>query len=370
MKIVYISNSVIPSRLANSIHIMKMCQAFARCGHEVVLLAPDRKDIGLTEGVADIYEYYGVERSFRIVKLPWLPIRGRELAYGLMGALKARSLSPDLIYSRFLLGSYCSLLLRMPVVFESHQPVSDANLFGKMIRSDNLRHLVVITESLKKHYQDNYPLRNGQIIVAPDAADEPEDRVLEKVEMGNAGRLQVGYTGHLYAGRGIEVIAELAERCARADFHIVGGMEEDIARWRNELRDVRNIRFHGFVPHGQLGRYLRACDVLLAPYQRKVSVLGGGDTAKWMSPMKLFEYMAAGKPIICSDLPVLREVLEDGKTALLCPPDDVGRWEAALCSLQENVSLRAQLGKNAREEFLQKYTWEARVRNVVKQLTH
>ena len=71
MKIVYISNSIIPSRTANSIHVMKMCQAFADNGHEVVLLAPDRYK-EYEEDIDDVYEYYGVRKNFEIRKLPYI----------------------------------------------------------------------------------------------------------------------------------------------------------------------------------------------------------------------------------------------------------------------------------------------------------
>ena len=68
MKIIYISKSIIPSRAANSIHVMKMCQAFADNGHKVVLLAPNLKNY-YESNVDDIYEYYGVKKNFKIKKL-------------------------------------------------------------------------------------------------------------------------------------------------------------------------------------------------------------------------------------------------------------------------------------------------------------
>ena len=81
MKILYISNSIIPSRTANSIHVMKMCQAFADNGHEVVLLAPDKKNKDKKK--VDVYEYYGVKKNFIIKKL-WYPnLKGRSLFYSL-----------------------------------------------------------------------------------------------------------------------------------------------------------------------------------------------------------------------------------------------------------------------------------------------
>src|SRR5262245_65669222 len=82
LRIAYLSGSKLPSREANSIHVMKMCQAFARLGHEVILLAPD-VSAGLEVGVSDIYAFYGVEPCFELRKQPWRPITGRGWIHGL-----------------------------------------------------------------------------------------------------------------------------------------------------------------------------------------------------------------------------------------------------------------------------------------------
>jgi glycosyltransferase involved in cell wall biosynthesis len=81
-----------------------------------------------------------------------------------------------------------------------------------------------------------------------------------------------------------------------------------------------------------------------------------------MSPLKLFEYMAAGRPIIVSDLPVLREVVHDGVDALMCEPENTTAWEEALGRLARDADLRARLGREARAEFLRRHTWTARAR--------
>ncbi len=90
---------------------------------------------------------------------------------------------------------------------------------------------------------------------------------------------------------------------------------------------------------------LRSYDVLIAPYQEKVCVHGGGgDVATWMSPLKIFEYMAAGRPIVASDLPVLREILEDGRNALLVSPGDVDAWCIALNKLRNHPDIAQSMG--------------------------
>ena len=163
----------------------------------------------------------------------------------------------------------------------------------------------------------------------------------------------------------MEIIVPLARRCAWADFHIVGGPPDLVERWRQQLGDVQNVFFHGFVPPVKTARYIAGFDVVLAPYLRRVSSSGGEDIAQWTSPLKLFEYMAHGRTIVASDLPVLREVLEHQKNCLLCPPDAPAKWEETLRQLQLNPGLAEEIGRRARAEFLANYSWRRRARQLL-----
>jgi len=97
-----------------------------------------------------------------------------------------------------------------------------------------------------------------------------------------------------------------------------------------------------------------------------VSVSSGSmDVSRWMSPLKIFEYMSAGKAILCSDLPVLKEVLTHDRNAWLCTPDRPGEWVEALEHLRDEPGVRRRLGAQARKDFEAKYTWEARAKNVL-----
>jgi glycosyltransferase involved in cell wall biosynthesis len=85
--------------------------------------------------------------------------------------------------------------------------------------------------------------------------------------------------------------------------------------------------------------------------------------------MKLFEYMATGKVIVASDLPVLGEVLRNGENALIVPVSEIDAWEDAIRRLGSDEQMRMQLGKAARRECLSKYTWEGRAETVLAGLT-
>ena len=229
--------------------------------------------------------------------------------------------------------------------------------------------IVSITEALAKHYREEYGCTNIDIVVAPDGAD-PIPPGTTPPDIGVAGSgLQVGYIGHRYKGRGGEMVLQLAHRLPEFRFHIVGGTATDLTKRRGVMSEEipENVVFYGFLPPSEVDRYRLAFDVLLAPYQRTVYVSGGErtSTAKWMSPLKIFEYMAAGKPILCSDLPVIREVLENGHNAMLCDPDNLDCWVAALTRLQRDRTLAKQISATALRDFTEKYTWQRRAASVL-----
>lgn len=368
MKIVYLSNSLIPSRTANSIHVMKMCQAFSQNDNQVVLFAPD--DPNCDQEIQDIYSFYGVANSFEIKKLPWLNWRKKGIyLYGLHSAWEAKKIKPDLTYGRCLQACFFASLLGLPVIYEAHTlPINvskvTALMFERLKNSYNLKKIVVISQALANDFQKYYQIPSELITVAHDGADEAE--ISEPVSL--TGEFKIGYVGHLYPGKGMEIIAQLVKACPWAYFHIIGGRETDINYWQNQLNQFNNIQFHGFIPHSQTSAYRQASDVLIAPYQSEVSSSGGGNIAQWMSPLKIFEYMAAAKPIIASNLPVLQEVLTDQKTALLCDPEDIQAWIANLTSLRLDSHLRHTLGTNANLEFKSLYTWKSRAALVLPEI--
>lgn len=246
MKIVYISSSILPSRRANSIHVMKMCQAFVKNGHEVTLIAPDKKKNKEPE-VNNIFDFYGVKRCFEIIKLPWLPIMWRRYVYGLLASKKAKSLNPNLVYCRNIHGCFFASLLGLPVIFESHRPAENSDIlikwmFKKLLNSTNLQKLVVNTSALKEYYEAIYSSANGKIQVSSNAAD-PVPKGIRPIDLPNKDkRMQVGYVGQLYKGKGMEIISQLAKHSPRSNFHVIGGINRDITYWKiNCNRDRKSV---------------------------------------------------------------------------------------------------------------------------------
>jgi glycosyltransferase involved in cell wall biosynthesis len=173
-------------------------------------------------------------------------------------------------------------------------------------------------------------------------------------------------TGHLYAGRGADLFLALAKSLPQAHFVWVGGRADDIAVWkgRAEAENISNLTFTGFVPNSDLPRYQAAADILLMPYSSSIMGSSGtADSANVASPMKMFEYMAAGRAIISADLPVIREVLNE-KNAVFCKPDEAGNWRLEIEALLNDETRRTRLANQARRD-VQGYTWLARAERIL-----
>lgn len=371
MNISYLCGSIIPSRAANSVHVMKMCQALARDGHSVTLLAPTKRG-EYESDVDDVFDFYDVERIFEVRKLPCPRVKGRSIIYAVATAWTVQNIRPDLVFGRYVHGCALAAWMGYPTIFECHQPIWEIGrihqaFFELLRRGTEFQKFVVISEALKEIYLEKKDMSPSQIIVAHDAADDPGS-IGNPAELSGAREkaLQVGYVGNLYSGKGMSVIAEVAPRMPDLDFHVVGGAEDDIAEWKQRVT-TKNVIFHGFVNQSEVPRYMEALDVCLLPNQRTVSVFGSGDAdiGRYTSPLKMFEYMSHGKPIIASDLPVLREVLTDGKNAVLCGPEDAAEWVRALRQLNNDTSKRRRLGEQARRDFEAEYTWSARAERIL-----
>ena len=369
MDILYISKSIIPSKTANSIHVMKMCQAFSDNGHKVVLLAPDINK-KYEKNIINIFEYYGVRNNFKIKKL-WHPNNK-------LGALIYTiaifiylffNKKFNLVYGRFLHGCYIAALLKNKVVFETHEIIFLKKnykliIFKKLIKNKYFRKLVVISKALKKIYLDNKILNDSLIQVAHDGADEVINFNLKANLLGPSEKLKVGYVGHLYQGRGIETIISCAKEFNDITFHIVGGLSKDVEYWKDSIKNLNlnNIFFYGFVTPKETSKFRNAFDIVLAPYSNRVSIQGFGDTSKFMSPLKIFEYMSHKKPIIVSDLPVIREILNE-KNSILVEPDNIDLWIKAIKKLKDS-KIRDSISNQALIDF-SNYIWKKRALLVI-----
>lgn len=358
MKIICIASSQVPSDTANSIQVMKVCQAFVQLGHSVTLLVP-----GPPPSPGDLQQHYGLTRTFPI---EWLPVKNRRF-FAWKAVRRARALGADLLYCWPLQSAALGLLAGMPSMVELHD--FPTGRFGPLWLEfykflPGRKRLLPITDALRRALR----LPENDTIIAPDGVDLERyallpDPASARRALGLPEAPTVLCTGHLYEGRGADLFLALAGKFPSASFVWVGGRPADVDAWRRRARHLANVTFTGFVPNERIPSYQAAGDVLLMPYGRAIATSSGGNTAEFCSPMKMFEYMAAGRAILTSDLAVLREVLAESN-AVFCPLEAAEAWAEALRSLLDDPNRRQALGQRARQAVL-KYSWIERSKRVL-----
>ncbi len=371
MRIACISASSVPSRSANSIQVMKVCQSLVELGHSVRLLLP-----GETPEVrwSELEEHYGLRARFPI---HWLrAFRGlRRYDFALRAVWHGLRWSADLFYIWNYQSAALASVLGLPTLLEMHdRPYGRfaPQLFRLYLKGRGSRRLLCTTEALRLWLEDAYAvqLRPPFTILSPNGVDlecyeglpDPQEA---RRQLDLPQRFTACYTGHLYSGRGAGLMLELARRHGDLSFVWAGGEPGAIHSWRERLtaEGVSNVTLLGFLPHKQVPGLHAAGDVLLMPYGRKIRVSSGDETSAFACPMKIFEYLAAGRPILSSDLPVFREVLNE-RNAILLPPEDVDAWDQALEGLIADPERRTALGRQSREDA-HRYAWEARARSAL-----
>jgi glycosyltransferase involved in cell wall biosynthesis len=379
MKIACVSTVLIPSKTANSIQVMKVCQALAQLGHQVVLIVP--RPVGVpggkfsAAGWDELAAHYGLNTCFEVVYTALSQGRIARRFFPWTAGLRALGQRPDLVYVWPFQTAIVGLLFCKPVVLEIHEP--PLGRFGPVwyrifLSLKGKKRLLSITQALADLLAEHFPphLLKYQIVIGPNGVDlerfenQPQPRAARK-ELALPEKATVACTGHLYAGRGAELFLSLAEAFPQVHFLWVGGTANDVETWQKKAtqKNLENITYTGFVPNADLPRYQAAADILLMPYGSTIAGSSGGNSAEICSPMKMFEYMASGRAIITSGLPVIREVLDE-TNAVFCPPDDFPAWRDALAELLANPKLRHDLGQRARQDSLQ-YTWKVRAQKTL-----
>ena len=392
MRVLYFADIRFPLERANGIQTIETCHALARRGHFVGLVVrPDTQTPSRNP-----FEFYGLPLLARM-SIEYAPVTGppfaRRAGYlafaigRMLGASRA-----DAVITRDL-GVASALLrvprrLRPPVVYESHgyAPNVAAALPG-MIPAANAPSA---TKVARLERREAFVWRNadGYVTITAGLADDLKQRLGERrtlavvpdgtriaVDPGRAIDDQqqgaVVYAGHLYAWKGVDVLLDALGQLGGVRGVIVGGYEKepDLARLRERAARLGisdRVTFTGLVPPSAVAAYLRAARVLVLP--NPASAI----STRFTSPLKLFEYMAAGRPIVASDLPSIREVLRHEENALLVEPGNPTALAAGVRRLLEDRALADRLARAAMTD-VQDYSWDRRAERLealLQQVTH
>lgn len=365
MKIAAIATSKVPSTTANSIQVVKACHGLAQLGHQVNLLLPGEKATPWQK----LAEHYGLETPFDFT---WLPTHKvwRRYDLALSAVEKARDWNAQVAYTWALQAALLAQMRGIPVILELHdRPTGKFGpwLFRRWLKAPGRKRLLVITQALLNILARDYgaDLEGVQAQVAPNAVDWERyaslpEPALARRQLGLPEGLTAVYSGHFYAGRGIDLLLGLAQAFPQVHFLWVGGRPEDVSGWKARLAGmgVENVTLTGFIDQNHLPLYQAAGDVLLMPYEKQIAGSSGGNSAEICSPMKMFDYLASGRAILSSDLPVLHEVLTE-QNSVFCQAEDVDSWEKALRDLVKDADHRKALGDEARN-YARRHSWRDR----------
>lgn len=217
MKLLFISNSIIPDRKANSVQVMRMCEAFAKNGCEVYLLVGHESG-DLDENISDIFKYYDIEEPFKILKIPRKRIINNKIIRKLFQKLlnfilmakTILKISPDFVYGRNIYGCLVSAQLGYKTIYEAHgkawEKKNKLSIFKRLIKKSKFIQLVVISKALKDMYVSGGHISENEVHIAHSGTSEKNKVGCLPGWPGRGGVCQVGYVGHLYKGKGIEVI--------------------------------------------------------------------------------------------------------------------------------------------------------------------
>lgn len=389
-KLHYVSLTRLPTERAHGLQIMQNCEAFAAAGNDVTLWVSRRWNTAGMRRIADPYAYYGVERNFRIRRLPCLDLfplfptdsAGARfafyvlsLSYALAMLLALPLFRADVIYSRdeLLLALLSRLKPKRSLAYEAHLfPVSGRGAALQRTVCRGVGSVIAITPQLRDDLVLMRQAAPDRTIAAHDGIRHARFEALPKTFEArrclgwDEDAFIVGYVGSLKMiglDKGVATLLQAVAAVEGAQLALVGGQSADARALKRQWSELglpdERFLYVEHVPPGDVPLYLRAFDVCAMPHPATAQF------ERYTSPLKLFEYMAAGGAIVASDLPGWSDVLRNGVTALLVPPDDVAAWSAAIAALERDAGLARKLGDNAREQVMAKYTWTVRAKRIL-----
>jgi len=352
------------------VHIEALVAALRAAGHEVCVVGPPAYDSVALGGVSP-----ALSRIRRL--LPGALGELAEMAYGVVSTARlvraAWAFRPDVIYERANLfhvaGSWTAWSRGVPLLLEVNAPLAEERIRFSSLRLKRLARaaerlvwrcadiVLPVTEVLAGRVTMAGVPRT-RIAVVPNGIDLKDFAKLPA--RAASEEVKLGFVGFVRHWHGLDrVLHGLAawQGAPRLELTVVGDgpARGDLESLAADLGLADRVRFTGLATREEIPRLVAGFDIALQPA-----------SVPYASPLKLFEYMAAGQAIIAPDQPNIREVLEQGRTALLFDPASPEAMWQSIETLARDAALRTRLGAAAREEVLRRdFTWAGNARRVV-----
>lgn len=366
MKLLYFANIRIPTEKAHGVQIMKMCEAWRMRKQEIELVVPRRHN----QLRVSPFDYYGITDNFPITRLwcvdalsgfllykPWAYLL-EAFTFGCAARWWLRKKTDVQIVTR-----EWWLLLFFPkkflVTLELHTLPKNSRWFMRAL--NRAAQIVVITHALKKELIIQ-SVHSEKITVIPDAVDVDQFIIAEdKITVRNKVQIPqqeivVLYSGHLYEWKGVDTILRAAQKLPHFLFIFVGGTSEELVNFKKKISvlSIQNIEVRGQKPYPEIPLYLRAADVVVIPNSANSDI-----GSRYTSPLKLFEYMASGTPIVAAEVPAIKEIVSTNEVCFFKPDDPTDLANMLTKVIQEKQMAQAR-AEAARALVVARYTWTAR----------
>jgi len=375
MKLIYITNTRLPSEKANSYQSMQMCYSFSKVFDEVELWTGKARNTKELEKVKDVFKYYNVEKTFLIRnffqfdskflfnlnEFIWANLRDFIFSFNVcLTLVKYKKSSETIIYTRVWYVLYVFLffkkigLVNNKIFFESHK-------FSKFLLKplSKIDGLVVINNYLGSLYKEQN-IKN--FFVAHDGVNTDEYECINNYKFTpNKEEYAVVYTGSLFSWKGVNTLVDSLQYLPEnIKLVCVGGSGQYLTDFKSYVQsnsEFERITIIPHIPKIELMNYIEQADVLVLPNSAKDKM------SLYTSPIKMFEYMASNKPVVASSLPSVKEVLVDMDNAILFEPDSPLDLANKIQYVLDNDC--TLIVKKALAD-VQEYTWDKRANNIVK----
>jgi len=347
MRICYLSNSAIPSTLASSIQIVKMCEAFSELDNKVTLISTNvslKKD--------NLFKFYNVKSRFdfkRIKYFKTFPLGIKYYLFSICSILESFKYKPEVYITRNFFSCFLLLILKKKIIMELHHDLKIESRIVrflvknvKFLNSKHIIKIIAITSGVKDEYTKNGLVKDHKTIVLPSGSS-----IKKNFSFSNKKNyFNIGYFGSLYKSRGFELIKKLAKIDNKNIYYLYGSSNN-----RNSLKvknSSKNLHYKGHIPYRDIPKALSKMDILLMPYVSSITAAGDvGDNTKFTSPLKLFDYLSVGKIILCSNFDVLKEVIKDKKNTIFIKNyKNIFAWKNEIQKLSNQPEKQLIMSKN------------------------
>lgn len=352
-KIFYVSELNLPNSSAQSIHVTKMCEAISKIGYDINLFC-----FNISKN--NIFSFYNIKFKFRTLGI-FKNSKKFTLLNKFFFSFKILFINKNINHlfyiSRSIIFALIASTMGKKVILELHHEITGfsklAYYFLKFFGFLKNLNYIFINKNLNKIYNIN----KKKFIVLDDAVCiENFEKNFKEKKLRNT----CVYIGSFFKGKGLEKIIEIAKLCKKINFHLYGDKS-----FLNKKNNLKNVKIFNHIPYSKIPKILSKYNIALMPYEEIVQGRGNINIQNYMSPMKMFDYLAGQLIILSSDIAVLKHVLTDKYNSILIKKNNIQMWSKEIIKIFQNPSKYKYIKYNA---YLtaQKYTWDKRAEKLFK----